>query len=126
MYRILFYIAAGSGVGGVARYLSQQFVQKHFPSSIPLGTLSVNILGCFIIGIIFALAEKTKILSFELRILFATGFCGGFTTFSSFAYENIKLLQDGEFYYTILYVSLSVALGFLAVYLGIVLTKLIL
>ena len=88
MYRILFYVAAGSSVGGVARYLSQQFVLKHFPSSIPLGTLSVNIIGSFIIGIIYALSEKNNVLSDEMRILFATGFCGGFTTFSSFAYEN--------------------------------------
>lgn len=125
MYRILFYVAAGSSVGGVARYLSQQFVLKHFPSSIPLGTLSVNIIGSFIVGIIYALSEKNNILSDEMRILFATGFCGGFTTFSSFAYENIKLLEDGEFYYTALYVLLSIAIGFLAVYLGILFIKLI-
>ncbi len=124
MYRILFYVFIGSALGGVSRFLSQQFVQKNFPSYIPLGTLSVNIIGSFIIGIIYALSEKS-IISPEVRILIATGFCGGFTTFSSFAFENVKLLQDGEFFNTGLYVLLSVVIGFFSVYLGILFTKLI-
>ncbi|HET7119532.1 MAG TPA: fluoride efflux transporter CrcB [Hanamia sp.] len=124
MYRYLIYVIIGSSIGGAARYLSQEFVQKNFPSYIPFGTLSVNIVGSFIIGIIYALAEKSKI-SAEVRILIATGFCGGFTTFSSFAFENIKLLQDGEFFNTALYVVLSLAIGFVAVYLGILFTRLI-
>ena len=124
MFRYLIYIIVGSGIGGAARFLAQEFIQKNFPSSIPLSTLSVNIIGSFIIGIIYALAEKSKI-SAEVRILIATGFCGGFTTFSSFTFENVKLLQDGEFFNTALYVLLSIVVGFLAVYLGILLTKLI-
>ena len=124
MYRYLIYVIVGSSMGGAARFLSQEFVQKRFPSFIPLGTLSVNIIGSFIVGIIYALAEKSKI-SAEVRILIATGFCGSFTTFSSFAYENIKLLQDGEFFNTALYTILSLVIGFVAVYLGILFTKLI-
>ena len=124
MYRYLIYVLVGSSIGGAARYLSQEFVQKNFPSFIPLSTLSVNIVGSFIIGIIYALAEKSKI-SAEVRILIATGFCGGFTTFSSFAFENVKLMQDGEFFNTALYVVLSLVIGFVAVYLGILFTKLI-
>lgn len=124
MYRYLIYVIVGSSIGGAARYLSQEFVQKNFPSFIPLSTLSVNIVGSFIIGIIYALAERSKI-SAEVRILIATGFCGGFTTFSSFAFENVKLLQDGEFFNTALYVVLSLVIGFIAVYLGILFTKLI-
>lgn len=124
MYRYLIYVIIGSSIGGAARYLSQEFVQKNFPSFIPLSTLSVNIVGSFIIGIIYALAERSKI-SAEVRIFIATGFCGGFTTFSSFAFENVKLLQDGEFFNTALYVVLSLVIGFAAVYLGILFTKLI-
>lgn len=124
MYRYLIYVIIGSSIGGAARYLSQEFVQKNFPSFIPLSTLSVNIVGSFIIGIIYALAERSKI-SPEVRIFIATGFCGGFTTFSSFAFENVKLLQDGEFFNTALYVVLSLVIGFIAVYLGILFTKLI-
>jgi len=125
MTRNLLLIAIGSGAGGVARFLCQQFVQKHYPASIPLGTLSVNIIGCFIIGIIYGLAMKGNILSIELRLLAAAGFCGGFTTFSSFAYENIILMQDGKFFYAALYISLSLIIGFAAVYTGMLLTKLI-
>lgn len=124
MYRYLIYVIIGSSIGGVARYLSQEFVQKNFPSFIPLGTLSVNIVGSFIIGIIYALAERSKI-SAEVRIFIATGFCGGFTTFSSFAFENVRLLEDGEYFNTALYVVLSLVIGFIAVYLGILFTKLI-
>ena len=124
MFRYLIYVIIGSSVGGAARFLSQEFVQKNFPSFIPLGTLSVNIIGSFIIGIIYALAERSKI-SPEVRILIATGFCGGFTTFSSFAFENVKLMQDGEFFNVALYVVLSLVIGFVAVYLGILFTKLI-
>src|SRR5580704_9362931 len=98
MARSLILIGVGSCVGGISRYFTQHFVQKHYPSSIPLGTLSVNIIGCFIIGIIYALADRGNILSPAMRLLLATGFCGGYTTFSSFAYENISLMQDGEFY----------------------------
>lgn len=124
MYRFLIYVIVGSCLGGAARYLTQEFVQKNYPSFIPLGTLTVNVVGSFIIGIIYVLAERSKI-SPEVRILIATGFCGGFTTFSSFAFENIKLLQDGEFFNTALYVVLSLVIGFVAVYLGILFTKLI-
>jgi CrcB protein len=125
MTRSLILIGAGSSIGGILRYLTQQFVQKHYPSSIPFGTLSVNIIGCFIIGIIYALADRGNILSPTMRLLLATGFCGGYTTFSSFAYENISLMQEGEFFYVALYVLMSVIIGFAAVYLGILFIKLI-
>jgi fluoride exporter len=125
MTRSLILVGFGSCIGGIARYLSQLFVQKHYPSSLPWGTLSVNITGCFMIGIIYALADRGNILSPAIRLLLATGFCGGFTTFSSFAYENISLIRDGEFFYTSLYILLSVVVGLLAVYLGILIIKLI-
>lgn len=112
-------------MGGISRYLLQQFVQDRFPSSIPLGTLAVNIVGCFIIGIIYALANKGNILTPQMRLLLATGFCGGFTTFSSFAYENVSMVLGAEFYYPAIYILLSVVFGFGAVHAGILLTKLI-
>ena len=125
MYRSLLLVAIGSSIGGTCRFLCQQFVQKHFPSSIPFGTLSVNIIGCFIIGIIYGLANKSNIISPEIRLFMATGFCGGYTTFSSFAYENISLMQEGEFYYIALYILYSLIIGFAAVYTGILFTKII-
>jgi CrcB protein len=126
MIRNLLIIGSGSFTGGVLRYLTQQFVQQRYPSSIPFGTFTVNILGCFLIGLIYALAERGNLLSPELRLLLATGFCGGYTTFSSFAFENISLLRGGEFFYMGLYLLMSIIIGFSAVYLGIFLVKLIL
>jgi fluoride exporter len=125
MVRNLILIGIGSFIGGICRFLTQQFFQKHYPHYLPLGTLSVNILGCFIIGVVYALSSKGNILSPELRLFLATGICGGYTTFSSFAYENITLLQDGELFYFGLYILLSVAIGLLAVYMGILFIKLI-
>ncbi len=125
MTRSLILVGTGSCIGGISRYLAQQIIQKHYPASIPLGTLCVNISGCLAIGIVYGLAMKANLLSPELRLFLATGFCGGYTTFSSFAYENISLMQEGEFFYTGLYVLLSIVIGFAAVYLGILLIKLI-
>ncbi len=125
MTRGLILIGLGGGIGSVCRYLSQQYVQNNYPASIPLGTLFVNITGCFIIGIVYALSEKGNLISPEVRVFLATGFCGGFTTYSSFAYENVSMVLEGEFYYTALYLLISVFIGFGAVHAGILFTKLI-
>lgn len=125
MIRNLILIGVGGCIGSICRYLSQQFVQNHYPSSIPLGTMLVNISGCFIIGIIYALSDRGNLLSPELRIFLATGFCGGFTTFSSFAYENVTMVLDGEFFYTAVYLLISIIIGFGAAHAGILLVKFI-
>jgi CrcB protein len=125
MLRSLLYVGIGSCIGGISRYLLQQFIQNRYPSSIPLGTLSVNIIGCFIIGIIYGVASKGDLLSPEARLLLATGFCGGFTTFSSFAYENVNMVLEGEFFYPFLYILISVVIGFGAVHAGILSVKII-
>lgn len=125
MLRTLVIVGLGSFLGGVTRYLVQFFVQKQFPSSIPLGTLSVNIIGCFIIGAVYQLSVEKNFLSPELRIFLTAGICGGFTTFSSFAYENVVMVLDGEFLYPLIYLLLSVILGFGAVHAGILFMKLI-
>jgi CrcB protein len=125
MVRTLLLIAIGGSAGSVCRYLSQQFLQDHYPSSIPIGTLFVNISGCFIVGMVYSLSGKGNIISPELRIFLVTGFCGGFTTYSSFAYENVRMVLDGEFYYASIYILVSVVIGFGAVYAGILFIKLI-
>jgi fluoride exporter len=123
MYRTLLWVTFGSGIGGVTRFLIQQRIYKLYPSSFPWGTFTVNIIGCFIIGIIYALGEKGNLLSSDMRLFLATGFCGGFTTFSSFAYENISLLKDNELFFFIMYTTFSILIGFAAVYAGILLVK---
>ena len=111
-------IFTGSGIGGVLRY----FIQKYFVDmgyvTFPAGTFTVNILGCFLIGLFNALAEKNNLLSPEWRLALTTGFCGGFTTFSTFANENMNLLRNGDYFYFSLYIILSVVIGIGAVILG--------
>ena len=123
--RNLLLVGTGSFIGGICRFLCQQIIQKNYPASIPLGTLGVNVAGCFIIGLIYGLTGKTYILSPELRLFMATGFCGGFTTFSAFAYENISLIQNAQFLYAATYILLSLFAGFAAVYAGILFIKFI-
>jgi CrcB protein len=123
MNRVVLLIGIGSFIGGVCRYYSQQIISKFFPSPLPYGTLSVNIIGCLLIGIIYGLSERGNLLSPEWRLFLTTGFCGGFTTFSTFSYESIALIQDGEFFYLSLYIALSVILGLASTYLGMLVVK---
>ena len=123
MNRIFLLVGMGGFIGSISRYYSQQIISKSFPSALPYGTLVLNIVGCFLIGIIYALSEKGNILTPEWRIFLATGFCGGFTTFSTFSYESINLINDGEWFNVSLYVAISVIIGFLSTYPGISLIK---
>lgn len=116
-------IFGGSGIGGFCRYLVQDFVYKQKPTVFPLGTFIVNIIGCFIIGILAGFVEKENVLSTEWRLALITGFCGGFTTFSSFGLENMNLLRNGNYLYFGLYTLLSIVVGFAAVFAGNYLAK---
>ena len=124
MLRVLTIIAVGGAVGSMGRYLMQLAVARHFAHPFPLGTLLVNVLGCLLIGLFYALAEKGALASPELRLLLTTGFCGGFTTFSTFSYETLTLLQNGEYVLVALYVAGSVLLGLLAAFAGVALGRL--
>lgn len=123
MIKMILLVGAGGFVGSIARFLSSQLIVRYYPSSFPWGTLTVNVVGCFLIGVIYAFSEKGNLLSPEMRLLLATGFCGGFTTFSSFAYESIALMKDGELFYTFLYVAASIVIGFMAAYVGVFIVK---
>ena len=123
--RLILIIGTGGFVGTVLRFLIGRFVQLHVFSAFPYGTFIINIVGCLLIGIFYGLSSKGSIMNAELRLFLTVGFCGGFTTFSSFANENIALLRDGEFFYFLLYTLLSVILGLVATYLGNLLTKII-
>jgi CrcB protein len=116
-------IAVGGALGSVARYGAQTCVYKIYPFTFPLGTLLVNVSGCLLIGILYALIEKGNLLTPEWRLFLTTGFCGGFTTFSTFAYENANLIRRDDFAYLALYVAGSVILGVAAVFLGAALIK---
>jgi CrcB protein len=118
MIRLLFIIGSGSFIGGIARFLVSRFIHDRAFSSFPYGTFIVNLTGCLLIGIFYGLSERGNLMNTEMRMFLTVGFCGGFTTFSTFASENISLLRDGDFFYFALYTSLSIFIGLMATYLG--------
>lgn len=118
MLRVLLFIGAGSFAGGVARYVLSHTVQTGVTSGFPWGTMVVNVLGCFVIGLLNALFERGHVMNTDLRMFLTTGFCGGFTTFSTFMQENSTLLSDGRFVHFSLYSILSFALGLFAAFVG--------
>lgn len=124
MIKTLLLIGSGGFLGTIIRYLSQIFLQRLFQTTFPIGTMTVNILGSFIIGIVFALSEKSNLLTSETRLFLTVGFCGGFTTFSAFSYNIMTLAKDSGAIINLIYISGSIILGVLAVYLGIVVIKL--
>jgi len=120
--KFLLLVGAGSFIGGVLRYLMTLWVQSRFLSVFPFGTLAVNVVGCFAIGLIFGFAEKTN-LATEWRLFLATGICGGFTTFSAFSNETLNLIREEQYAYALIYIVLSVIVGLLATFLGYALAR---
>lgn len=123
MLRTILIVGAGGFIGSVMRYLVQFYMEKGLSTTFPWGTLIANIAGSFIIGIVFALAQKGNLLSAEWRLFLAVGICGGFTTFSSFAYNNLTMLKEQAYGQFILNVGGSLFFGLLAVYLGMILVR---
>jgi CrcB protein len=117
---MLWYIAFGSALGGVSRYLFGGALQRLAGGTFPIGTLVVNVTGSFLLGAILRYAVDTPGLSPEGRALLTVGFCGGYTTFSTFSYETVALLEDGEWTRAGVYLALSVLLSIAATFLGIV------
>ena len=122
--KIILAVGIGSCIGGILRYLLSQFIQTKFLSTFPFGTLSVNLIGCFLIGLIFGFSERSYI-SMEWRLFLVPGFLGGFTTFSSFSNETIALIRDGQSWLALSYVASSVLIGLIATFAGISIIKLL-
>ena len=119
----LIIIGVGGAFGAVARHLVGAFVVRHVSWGFPLGTFLVNLSGCFIIGLLYGLALRYSWLTLEWRLFLITGICGGYTTFSSFSFESISLVRQGNYTYFFLYVLGSVILGLLATVIGIMVVK---
>jgi CrcB protein len=114
----------GGGAGSVARYLVGKWL-NNLETAIPYGTMLSNVLGSLLIGVILGYLSKSSSLSESYALLLATGFCGGFTTFSTFAYENHLFLKNGDYFSFLPYTLGSLILGFLAVFLGLYISKLL-
>lgn len=123
MLKSVLLVGLGGFLGSSSRYLTSLWVHKIGLNSLPLGTFTVNIIGCILIGMIFGLSEKWEWFQADWRLFLATGFCGGYTTFSTFSLENIELLQNGQYVGFGLNAFLSVGLGMLGVLAGIYITK---
>jgi len=123
MLKTIFIVGTGGFIGSVMRYLVQFYVEKGMSSTFPVGTLIANIAGSFIIGMVFAIAEKGNLMSSEWRIFLTVGICGGFTTFSSFSYNTFTMLKEHSYSQLFFNVGGNLVLGILAVYLGIILIR---
>lgn len=118
MLKVLF-IGVGGFFGSISRYLVGGFVHKILDQPFfPYGTLAVNILGCFLIGLLNGVAESRQFFSPELRSLVFIGFLGGFTTFSTFGFESFSFMRDGQYSSTIVNVGFHIVLGISAVVFG--------
>lgn len=121
MLRQLLFVALGGALGSAMRYLTAILLARHYTGSIPLATLVVNVLGCFLIGLLIGLCSETT----YLRLLFITGFCGGFTTFSTFTAESYVMFREGAYGLALLYIAGSVLIGLLALWVGLYVSRII-
>lgn len=113
----------GGGIGSAFRYLNSVFVGKYYPGQFPVATLTTNIIGCLLIGILIGFAERQHFNSPDFKFFFITGFCGGYTTFSAFSAESLSMLQNGQSLQAILYIALSLFVGILVTWFGFFIVK---
>ena len=121
----LFNLIIGGTIGTLARYFLSGFTYQVFGSNFPYGTLVVNLIGCFIVGFLASIAEEKFALNTNLKILLMVGFCGAFTTFSTFILETSNLIKDGETLKALINVLISVIAGFIVFRLGVLLAEVI-
>lgn len=115
---MIWYVAVGGAVGSVARFLLGSFVQARAGAAFPVGTLVVNVTGSLLLGLLLRYALAADAVSAEVRVMLTVGFCGGYTTFSTFSYETVALIEDGQYDRAALYVALSVLASLIGTFAG--------
>lgn len=115
--KALIYVFLGGGTGSMLRYYAQTLINKGVVCNFPLGTFTVNVVGSFLIGIFYVLSERLN-LSPETRLMLTVGFCGGFTTFSTFSTESLNLFKEQLYGVFALYISASILIGIASTFAG--------
>lgn len=116
-------VGSGAAIGGMARFWLSQFVYKFLPSTFPYGTLAVNVTGSFIVGFFVYFLNDKQLISPDMRLFLTIGFCGGYTTFSTFSLETVNLLKNSEFVLGGLNIFGSVFLCLLGTYVAYIISK---
>jgi CrcB protein len=120
---MIFYVAIGSAIGGVSRYMLGGLVQRLADTTFPAGTLLINVTGSLLLGVIVRYAVETPTITPEIKAFLTIGFCGGYTTFSTFSYEAVAMLEDGQWTRAGLYVSASVLVSLFGTLIGFALAR---
>ena len=119
------YIGIGSAIGGMLRFWLSNSTYRVLPVNFPYGTLIVNVIGSFILGMIVFYFNEKELLNAQIRIFLSVGFCGGFTTFSTFSLETMSLFRDAQYLYGFVNVFFNLVLCFLGIYIAFLISKLI-
>lgn len=115
----------GGGIGAVLRYLTGFFAVRFLSVNLLVATFAVNIVGCFILGLLFAFFIDRPEINTSLKLALTAGFCGGLTTFSTFSLELFEMLKNAQYMQVLVYLTLSLIIGLLAVWVGVCCAKLI-
>ena len=123
MIRFTILVFLGGGLGSVVRYLLGKWINTFITTAFPIATLVINIIACFFLGIVVGLADHRQLLSASSRLFWTVGFCGGFSTFSTFSNESLVLMQSSLHLSLIAYLFLSMVLCITAMYVGLAATS---